>query len=111
MTRGSRAWIGLAMLLGASALAGWTLPRGALDWQPVLALREPWAELGGQAFQIMSKLIHERASLSVGDIPERTRAAVPGVIDALRACFSYEPAGRPTAMAVYDVLDEALEAL
>jgi rhomboid family GlyGly-CTERM serine protease len=42
VTRGSRAWIGLATLLGACALAGWTLPRAALDWQPALALSEPW---------------------------------------------------------------------
>lgn len=42
MTRGSRAWIGLAILLGACALAGWPLPHDALDWQPALAAREPW---------------------------------------------------------------------
>ncbi len=42
MTRGSRAWIGLAILLGACALTGWALPREAIDWQPALAAREPW---------------------------------------------------------------------
>jgi rhomboid family GlyGly-CTERM serine protease len=40
--RGPRAWIGLAILLGACALAGWALPHEALDWQPALAAREPW---------------------------------------------------------------------
>ena len=42
MRRGSRAWAGLAILLGACALAGWPLPREAIDWQPALAAREPW---------------------------------------------------------------------
>ena len=39
------AWIGVAILLGAGALAGWPLPHAALDWQPALALREPWRML------------------------------------------------------------------
>ena len=42
MRSGSRAWIGVTILLGACALAGWALPREALDWQPALAAREPW---------------------------------------------------------------------
>ena len=42
MTRGVRAWTGVAVLLGACALAGWALPRDALDWQPALAWCEPW---------------------------------------------------------------------
>jgi rhomboid family GlyGly-CTERM serine protease len=39
---GARAWIGVALLLGAAALAGWPLPHELLDWQPLLAPREPW---------------------------------------------------------------------
>jgi rhomboid family GlyGly-CTERM serine protease len=42
VTRGARAWIGLSTLLGACALAGWALPREALDWQPALAFHQPW---------------------------------------------------------------------
>ncbi len=45
MTRGAAgglAWIGVALLLGAVALLGWPIARDALDWQPGLALREPW---------------------------------------------------------------------
>ncbi|MES2101974.1 MAG: rhombosortase [Pseudomonadota bacterium] len=45
MTRGAAggfAWIGVALLLGAVALLGWPVARDALDWQPGLALREPW---------------------------------------------------------------------
>lgn len=45
MTRGAAggfAWIGVALLLGAVALLGWPIARDALDWQPGVALREPW---------------------------------------------------------------------
>ena len=45
MRRGGRAWVGVATLLGASALAGWTLPTESIDWQPALAWREPWRAL------------------------------------------------------------------
>ena len=40
-----QAWGGLAVLLGLVALAGWGLPRTALDWQPALALTQPWRAL------------------------------------------------------------------
>lgn len=45
MTRGvadGAAWVGVALLLGAAALVGWPMARDALDWQPGLALAEPW---------------------------------------------------------------------
>ena len=45
MTRGGLAWLGVAALLGACALAGTAIPREAIDWQPALALREPWRAL------------------------------------------------------------------
>ena len=35
-------WLGVALLLGALALIGGSLPRAALDWQPGLAFSEPW---------------------------------------------------------------------
>jgi len=37
-----RAWAGLAAAFGVAALAGWWLPAPLLDWQPALALHEPW---------------------------------------------------------------------
>ena len=83
---------------------------GCVLWE-LLSLKEPWAELGGQAFQIMSKLINDKKSLQVADIPEHIRAQIPDAIASLEACFSYEPAGRPSAMAMYDVLDQAIENL
>jgi rhomboid family GlyGly-CTERM serine protease len=48
VTRGAAggfAWVGVALLLGAVALIGWPIARDALDWQPGLALREPWRAL------------------------------------------------------------------
>lgn len=42
MTRPYRGWVGLAALFALAALIGWPLPRAALDWQPGLALSEPW---------------------------------------------------------------------
>ena len=37
-----RAWVALAALLGAGALAGWFVPAAVWDWQPALAFTEPW---------------------------------------------------------------------
>ncbi len=39
---GRGAWVALAALLGAAALLGRIAPATALDWQPALALAEPW---------------------------------------------------------------------
>lgn len=36
------AWTALAAAAAAGALLGWWLPSAWLDWQPALALREPW---------------------------------------------------------------------
>ena len=38
----ARAWLGLAALLGASALLAWPVPHTLLDWQPALAFTAPW---------------------------------------------------------------------
>ncbi len=62
MTRGSRAWIGLAILLGACALGGWALPRESLDWQPALAAREPWRAVS--AVGVHYSLQHLAANLA-----------------------------------------------
>lgn len=44
-TAGRAAWVGVALLLGACALAGWPLTRDAIDWQPQRASSEPWRAL------------------------------------------------------------------
>ena len=48
---------------------------GCVLWE-LLSLKEPWAELGGQAFQIMSKIIYEKKHLDVNDIPADVRQKV-----------------------------------
>ncbi len=42
MSAPGHAWAGLAAAFGAAALLGWWLPAPLLDWQPALALHEPW---------------------------------------------------------------------
>lgn len=37
-----QAWLALAALLGAGALAVWWLPSAAIDWQPQRTATEPW---------------------------------------------------------------------
>jgi rhomboid family GlyGly-CTERM serine protease len=37
-----RAWLGVCAAAALLALAAWPLPRDMLDWQPSLALAEPW---------------------------------------------------------------------
>ena len=39
---GGRLWLGLCALLALAATLGWVLPADALDWQPTLALSQPW---------------------------------------------------------------------
>lgn len=39
---GRIAWLGVAVLLAAGALAGWPLARDAIDWQPQRASSQPW---------------------------------------------------------------------
>jgi hypothetical protein len=83
---------------------------GCVLWE-LLSMREPWAELGGAAFPIMSKLIYDKKALSVDDVPKGVRDAVPRVIDELRQCFSFDPAARPSAVHVHEVLEQAIESL
>jgi sterile alpha motif and leucine zipper containing kinase AZK len=83
---------------------------GCVLWE-LLSMKEPWEELGGQAFQIMTKIIYEKKSLKVSDIPTEIRENIPRVIAVLEQCFSHDPVLRPTAVTVYDLLDEAIESL
>jgi rhomboid family GlyGly-CTERM serine protease len=39
---GSRTWLLTCLLLGVGALVGATLDADVLDWQPIVAWREPW---------------------------------------------------------------------
>ena len=83
---------------------------GCVLWE-LLSMKEPWAELHGATFQIMSKICHEKASLRVEDIPEDVRGMVSNVIAELRKCLSFDPEQRPSAEHVYGVLDDAIESL
>lgn len=42
MTRATRGWLAVCGVLMAAAAAGWFSPRHLLDWQPALALDQPW---------------------------------------------------------------------
>lgn len=42
LTRGSRRWAGLAAFFAIGALVLFNAPATALDWQPALALQQPW---------------------------------------------------------------------
>lgn len=44
-----RAWAGLAALLALAAGLGWGAERSALDWQPGLALAQPWRAFSAAA--------------------------------------------------------------
>jgi len=56
-----RAWASMATALALGALALWSAPREALDWQPALALTQPW-RLWTAAFVHLSPL-HLQANL------------------------------------------------
>ena len=57
----SRAWTAISIGFALAALAGWPAPREALDWQPSLALAQPW-RLWTAAFVHLSPL-HLQANL------------------------------------------------
>jgi rhomboid family GlyGly-CTERM serine protease len=38
----SRAWLAMGTAFAVGACVAWFIPREALDWQPQLALRQPW---------------------------------------------------------------------
>lgn len=81
MTTGSRAWIGLAALLAAAALACSGVDPGALDWQPARALREPWRAFS--AIAVHYSTLHLTANLAgaalVGALGVAARVPAPAV--------------------------------
>ena len=42
MSDGARLWLRLTAVLMGGALSGWWLPSAGIDWQPDLAITEPW---------------------------------------------------------------------
>lgn len=58
------AWAALAALLGGGALIAWTAPREAIDWQPALALAQPWRALS--AVFVHYSPLHLGANLAGG---------------------------------------------
>ena len=81
---------------------------GCVLWE-LLSLKEPWAELDGAVFRIMSKVIQDRAVLDCSEIAPNIRKQLPNVIAAIQTCFSYDPAQRPRAVQMWDVLEAAIE--
>lgn len=47
MPSSTRAWPALAAFAAAGSVVAWFLPAAALDWQPALALVEPWRWITG----------------------------------------------------------------
>jgi len=42
VSRPYAAWVGVAAIFAACALAGWPVPQALIDWQPSLAFTQPW---------------------------------------------------------------------
>ena len=90
-------WIAAAALLGLGALAGLGLRSDALDWQPGLALREPWR--AWSAAMVHLSALHLAANLAgaalvgalgwVASVPRRSvrRLALRLAADPPRACW------------------------
>ncbi len=72
MSRQYTAWLGVAGLFGAAALAGQALPPTALDWQPGLAWTQPW-----RAFSAIG--VHYSTAHLIGNLAGIALAAVYGI--------------------------------
>lgn len=70
------AWGGLAALLGVLALGGWPAPHAALDWQPALALTQPWRALSavGVHYSLLHLLANLAGTAAVGALGIAARA-------------------------------------
>jgi len=71
-----RAWAGLAMLLGLLALSGWGVPGAAIDWQPTLALTQPWRAFSaiGVHYSALHLLANLAGAAAVGVLGVAARA-------------------------------------
>ena len=72
MTRDSRAWVFVAAAFAGFALLGWPLSPASIDWQPALALRQPW-----RAFTAIG--VHYSAAHLIGNLAGVALAGVFGV--------------------------------
>ena len=71
-----RAWGWLAALLGLIALAGWSIAREAVDWQPTLALAQPWRAFSaiGVHYSALHLLANLAGAAAVGTLGVAARA-------------------------------------
>ena len=76
LTTPGRAWGGLALLLSLLALAGWGAPRETIDWQPALALTQPWRALSavGVHYSLLHLLANLAGAAAVGALGIAARA-------------------------------------
>ena len=72
MSRPYAAWVGVAAMFAACALAGWPVPRELIDWQPSLALAQPW-----RAFTAVG--VHYSSAHLIGNLAGIALAGVYGI--------------------------------
>jgi rhomboid family GlyGly-CTERM serine protease len=72
VSRPYAAWVGVATLLAACALLGWPIPHEAIDWQPALAVSQPW-----RAFTAVG--VHYSGAHLIGNLAGIALAGVYGV--------------------------------
>ena len=72
VTRDSRAWVFVAAGLAACALLGWPVNHESIDWQPALALSQPW-----RAFTAVG--VHYSLQHLIGNLAGVALAGVFGV--------------------------------
>ena len=72
MTRDSRAWVFVAAAFAGFAVLGWPLNPASIDWQPALALRQPW-----RAFTAIG--VHYSTAHLIGNLAGVALAGVFGV--------------------------------
>ena len=79
--RAPQAWAALACLLGGCALAGWSVERGLLDWQPALAAAQPWRAFSAVAvhYSTAHLLANLGAVALVAALGLAARVSWPGV--------------------------------
>ncbi len=74
-TAGARAWVLVAAVLAAGALAGWPVQRTLIDWQPALAISQPWRAVS--AVFVHYSAMHLGANLAGTALVAALGAAMP----------------------------------
>jgi rhomboid family GlyGly-CTERM serine protease len=72
VSRPYAAWVGVAAMFAACALAGWAVPHEAIDWQPSLAFSQPW-----RAFTAIG--VHYSSAHLIGNLAGVALAGAYGV--------------------------------